>query len=93
MDTPNSQVVTTSVKLLCQDDCAPDSLESFEHDFPTKSGGLTLAEFTERATREDYDGYGNPCDPFDSFTVEWRLGDLVLSVSADDPYYELAREQ
>jgi hypothetical protein len=76
--------------LLSQDDCAPDALEYFERDFPAKSGGLTLAEFKEQATRKDYDCHGNPCDPSDGFTAEWHLNGLILSISADDPYYELS---
>jgi hypothetical protein len=84
--------MATPTKLLCQDDCAPDAFESFERDFPSKSGGLTFDEFKERATREDYDRHGHPCEPADGFTTEWRLGCLTLTISADDPYYELIQD-
>lgn len=66
--------------LLQQDDCAPDALEFFERDFPAAAGGLTLAEFKLRARREDFD---------DGFATYWYLGRLILSISADDPFYEL----
>jgi hypothetical protein len=66
--------------LLRRDECAPDGGESFENAFPAAAGGLTLAEFKLRARREDFD---------DGFATYWYLGRLILSISADDPFYEL----
>jgi hypothetical protein len=66
--------------LLSQDDCAPDALEFFERDFPAAAGGLTLAEFKLQARRQEF---------VDSLATYWYLGRLILSISADDPFYEL----
>jgi hypothetical protein len=68
--------------LLQQDDCAPDSFESFAASFPSHSGGLSLKEFKSKARRESFDA---------GFAIYWHLGDLSLSISADDPFYSLHR--
>ena len=59
--------------LLQQDDCAPDSFESFAASFPSHSGGLSLEEFKSKARRESFDA---------GFAIYWHLGDLSLSISA-----------
>lgn len=69
-----------AVLLLQQDDCAPDAMESFLADFPLHSGGLSFEEFKSKACREDVDN---------GFTTYWYLGPLILSISADDPFYSL----
>lgn len=66
--------------LLQQDDCSPDALESFDANFPLHSGGLSLEEFKSKAHREDFD---------DGFATYWYLDRLILSISADDPFYSL----
>ena len=66
--------------LLQQDDCAPDSLESFATNFPLHSGGVSLDEFKNKARREEFDG---------GFAIYWHLDQLILSISADDPFYSL----
>ena len=68
--------------LLQQDDCAPDSFDSFAANFPSHSGGLSLKDFKSKARRESFGG---------GFTIYWYLGDLILSISADDPFYSLHR--
>ena len=66
--------------LLQQDDCAPDAWESFAAKFPLHSGGLSVEKFKKLACREDFG---------DGFAIYWRLGQLTLSVSVDDPFYSL----
>ena len=66
--------------LLQEDDCAPDAWESFAAKFPLYSGGLSVEKFKKLACREDFD---------DGFATYWHLGQLTLSVSADDPFYSL----
>ena len=66
--------------LLQEDDCAPDAWESFAAKFPLHSGGMSVEKFKKLACREDFD---------DGFATYWRLGQLTLSVSADDPFYSL----
>jgi len=66
--------------LLQEDDCAPDARESFLANFPLHSGGLSLEEFKDEARCEDFD---------DGFATYWYLGPLILSISADDPFYSL----
>jgi hypothetical protein len=66
--------------LLQEDDCAPDARESFVANFPLHSGGLSLDEFKGKAHREDFD---------DGFYTYWYLDRLILSISADNPFYSL----
>ena len=41
------------VVVLQQDDCAPDSLETFEHHFPDFAGGLSVGCFKAQALRKE----------------------------------------
>ena len=68
------------IKLLQQDDCAPDSLEHFEKMFYEETG-LTILEF------KDTSSLNGSLD-----ILTWRLGDYFLSISADDPFYLLQKE-
>jgi hypothetical protein len=66
--------------LLQEDDRAPDAWESFATKFPVHSGGLSVEEVKKVACREDFD---------DGFATYWHLGQLTLSISADDPFHSL----
>jgi hypothetical protein len=66
--------------LLQEDECAPDAQESFLANFPLHSGGLSLEEFKGKARREVFD---------DGFAICWYLDQLILSISADYPFYSL----
>ena len=63
--------------LVCQDDCAPDSLEKFKMEFLNITGE-TLEQFKDRS------------DFADDFTLTWTNKDgYRLSIAPDDPYYRL----
>ena len=70
--------------VLQEDDCAPDARASFEHDFCRLSGGLDVGSFKSLAQYEERD-----C----GMTQSWLLGDLVLSISADDPFYDVKKRK
>jgi len=70
----------TPLLLLQEDECAPDAYESFAASFLLHSGGLSLEEFKSKAHRESFD---------DGFATYWHFGQLILSISADDPFYSL----
>lgn len=70
------------VVVLQQDDCAPDSLETFERHFPDFAGGLSVESFKAQALRKE-----------EGISVCWVLGNLELSYSADDPFYSLKFNQ
>ena len=73
---------TSNWKLLLQeDDCAPDAHESFCEKFRWVAG-ITYDGFQKRAICTDYD---------DGFYVHCQLGDLVTTISADDPHLSLYR--
>lgn len=68
------------IKLFQQDDCAPDSLEYFESKL-YEEVGVSLAGFKSQG----------------EFTcginfMDWVLDGYVLSISADDPFYILSKE-
>ena len=67
--------------LLEEDDCAPDAREYFERDF-LKMVGKTMREFEKVAHKRELD---------DGYAVEYCFGDLVLTASADSPWYKLYR--
>lgn len=71
----------TRLLLLAEDDTAPDAREYFEKDFLALVG-RTVEEFKETAHRREID---------DGYAVEFFFGDLVLSASADSPWYKLHR--
>jgi hypothetical protein len=71
---PSSQLI------LQQDDCAPDTMDSFRSIFPTKADGLTLEEFKRKAQHTSF---------FDGFESRWKYRNLILVISADDPFYAL----
>lgn len=63
--------------LLIQDDCAPDSLQSFENQLLIKFG-LTMDEFFQRGQKIEFgysmDGYKLERFPEDPY---WQLSDLT----------------
>ena len=66
--------------ILQQDDCAPDAMEFFEREFPAKADGLTLEDFKRRAQYTSF---------LDGFESRWKYRNLILVISADDPFYAL----
>ena len=68
------------IKLFQQDDCAPDSLEHFESKL-YEEVGTSLQVFKDQAEFT--------CDL--NF-MDWVLDGYVLSISAGDPFYILAKE-
>lgn len=71
----------TRLLLLAEDDAAPDAREYFEKHF-FEVVGKTVREFEEVAYKRELD---------DGYAVEYCFGDLVLTSSADSPWYELYR--
>lgn len=67
------------IKLLQQDDCAPDSLEYFEKEF-IKITKMNIKTFESKADYSLVD---------DGMTMRWELDDWILEYSADDPFYQL----
>tara|TARA_Y100000310_G_C20701703_1_gene830599 strand:- start:4910 stop:5140 length:231 start_codon:yes stop_codon:yes gene_type:complete len=65
------------MKLLQEDDCAPDAREYFEKDFVTIMG-MNVRDFCNIATKQD--------TPEDIVKYVW--GDYYLEFSADSPYWE-----
>ena len=68
--------------LLQQDDCAPDSLESFKEQIEKKFN-LKLSDFLKNKPKLTNDG----------MTLNWYYKGFVLSKSADDPFYILSKEK
>lgn len=68
-------------KLFQQDDCAPDSLEYFESKL-YEEVGVSLIGFKDQGEFT----HGGDC-------MDWVLDGYVLSVSADDPFYILSKEE
>lgn len=67
-------------KLFQQDDCAPDSLEYFESKL-YEEVGVSLAGFIYQG---EFTHKGD--------LMDWILDGYVLSISADDPFYILSKE-
>lgn len=63
--------------VLSEDDCAPDAREYFNREFRQYSA-LDVATFKSLAQLKESD---------DGLTLSWVLGDVELSISADDPFY------
>jgi hypothetical protein len=83
MSKPSACTVRSNwVIVLQQDDCATDSLETFEHHFSDFAGGLSVESFKAQALRKEED-----------ISTCWVLGNLELSYSADDPFYTLKSKQ
>ncbi len=68
-------------KLLFQeDDCAPDARRVFKEQLSKEAGcNLTIEDFQKDANKVD----GG------SDRVDFYLGNHLLTISADDPYYKL----
>lgn len=65
------------IMVLQQDDCAPDSLESFEEGLQCYTG-FSLGEFYEFISSTD-----------EGFSWECKIGCWTIERSADDPFYTL----
>lgn len=72
-----STILPDQIMILQQDDCAPDSLESFEEKLKCYTG-FSLGEFYE--FRASTDG---------GFSWEFKIGCWTIEHSADDPFYTL----
>jgi hypothetical protein len=65
--------------LLCEDDCAPDARAHFESQLE-HMGLPSIASF-----------FASPDRRGDEMMSQYRLDDMVLEISGDDPYYKLYR--
>ncbi len=67
--------------VLQQDDASPDSLDVFEEQFKVITG-LNLFEFKGAAHKI-----------FNHSDIHWILNGFDLSITADNPFYELREKQ